>query len=110
MQRYQQLSSEPRYQISGLSKAGLQPAQIADEVGVDKSTISRELRRNKGQPGWRPQQAQELRHERRQACTNAKQFSLNDWAQVEKLMQPGMSPDPAAQRLALEDSLQKWGR
>ncbi len=74
MQRYQQLSSEPRYQISGLSKAGLKQAQIADEVGVDKSTISRELRRNQGQPGWRPQPAQALRHARCQACTNAKQF------------------------------------
>ncbi len=74
MQRYQQLTSQPPYQISGLSKAGLQPAQIADEVGVDKSTLARELRRNQGQPGWRPQPAQGLRHARRQACTNARQF------------------------------------
>ncbi len=28
--------------------------QIAENVGVDKSTISRELRRNKGQRGYRP--------------------------------------------------------
>ncbi len=74
MQGYQQLTSEQRYQISGLRKAGLKPAQIADEVGVDKSTISCELRRNQGQRGWRPQQAQALRDARRQACTNARQF------------------------------------
>ena len=106
MKRYKQLTSGQRYQISGLRKAGLKQAQIAGEVGVDKSTISRELRRNKGQRGWRPKQAQEFRDERRQACTNAKQFSLNDWAEVEKLIQQGMSPDQAAERLALEDSLQ----
>ncbi len=33
MKRYKQLTSEQRYQISGLRKAGLQQAQIADEVG-----------------------------------------------------------------------------
>ncbi len=53
MQHYKQLTSEQRYQISGLKKAGLKQSQIAGEVGVDKSTISRELRRNKGQRGWR---------------------------------------------------------
>ncbi len=64
MKRYKQLTSEQRYQISGLRKAGFKQEQIADEVGVNKSTISRELRRNKGQCGWRPKQAQELRDER----------------------------------------------
>ena len=106
MKRYKQLTSEQRYQISGLRKAGLKQEQIAEEVGVNKSTISRELRRNKGLRGWRPKQAQELRDERRQGCTNARQFTLTDWAEVEKLIQQDMSPDQAAQRLALEDSLQ----
>ena len=106
MQHYKQLTSEQRYQISGLRKAGWTQTDIADEVGVNKSTISRELKRNKGQRSWRPKQAQKLRDERRQACTNARQFSLHDWAKVEKLIQQGMSPDQAAERLALEDSLQ----
>ena len=106
MKHYKQLASEQRYQISGLKKAGLKQSQIADEVGVHKSTISCELRRNKGRRGWRPKQAQELRDERRQGCTNAKRFSLNDWAEVERLIHLGMSPDQAAERLALEDRLQ----
>ena len=61
MKHYKQLTSEQRYQISGLKKAGLKQSQIADEVGVHKSTISRELRRNKGLRGWRPKQAQAVR-------------------------------------------------
>lgn len=106
MKHNKQLTSEQRYHISGLKKAGFKQSQIAIEVGVHKSTISRELRRNKGHRGWRPKQAQEFRDKRRQICTNAKRFSLNDWAEVESLIQLGMSPDQAAERLAQEDRLQ----
>ena len=65
MKHYKQLTREQRYQISGLKKAGLNQSQIADELVVHKSTISREFRRNKGPRGWHPKQAQELRDERR---------------------------------------------
>jgi len=105
MQHYKQLTSEQRYQISGLLKAGLKATDIADEVGVNKSTISRELKRNKGQRGWRPKQAQELRDERRLACTNARRFTPDDWGVVESLIRQDMSPDQAAERLALEGGL-----
>lgn len=105
MKHYKQLTSEQRYQISGLKKAGWKLSQIADEVGVHKSTISRELRRNRGQRGWRPKQAQALRDERRQKCTNAKRFSSDDWAEVERLIRLDMSPEQAAQRLVLEGGL-----
>ena len=54
MKKYKQLTSEQRYQIYGLKQAGLNQTQIAQKMGVDKSTISREFRRNKGQRGWRP--------------------------------------------------------
>ncbi|SOD22958.1 Helix-turn-helix domain-containing protein [Nitrosomonas ureae] len=57
MKHYKQLTSEQRYQISGLTKAGLNQSQIADEWGVYKSTISPEFRRNKGRHGWHPKQA-----------------------------------------------------
>ena len=44
--RYKQLTLEKRYQISALIKAGLSQKEIAFEIGVHPSTISRELRRN----------------------------------------------------------------
>jgi len=56
MKKYKQLTSEQRYQIYGLKQAGLDQTHIAEKIGVDKSTISREFRRNKGQRGWRPNQ------------------------------------------------------
>lgn len=79
MKPYTQLTREQRYQISGLKKAGFTQAAIAQEVGVHKSTISRELTRNQGQRGWRPAQAQRFRDERKRACLNGKQFSAADW-------------------------------
>lgn len=105
MKHYKQLTGEERYQISGLKKAGLNQSQIADEVGVHKSTISREFGRNKGRCGWRPRQAQELRDERRKQCVNARRLSLLEWAEVERLIRLDMSPEQASFRLALECGL-----
>jgi len=45
--RYKQLTQEKRYQVSALIKAGLNQKEVALEVGVHPSTISRELRRNR---------------------------------------------------------------
>jgi IS30 family transposase len=105
MKQYTQLDHEQRYQISGLHKAGWNQTQIAEEMGVHKSTISREFSRNKGRRGWRPKQAQSMRDERKQACVNGKQFSPNEWAEVERLTREDLSPEQVANRLELEGSL-----
>jgi IS30 family transposase len=106
MKKYKQLTSEQRYQIYGLKQAGLKQSQIAQKVGVDKSTISREFRRNQGLRGWRPKQAQALRDERCGACLNDKQFSSDEWAEVERLIREDLSPEQAANRLEFEGELQ----
>lgn len=106
MKQYTQLNQEQRYQISGLHKVGWNQTQIADEIGVHKSTISREFSRNKGLRGWRPRQAQSMRDERRHACINGKQFSSNEWAEVDRLTRADLSLEQVANRLELEGSLQ----
>lgn len=105
MKPYKQLTSEQRYQIYGLKQAGLKKYQIAEKVGVHKSTISREFKRNKGLRGWRPKQAQSLRDERSRASFNGKRFSPSDWAEVERLIREDLSPEQTAGRLALEGRL-----
>ena len=105
MKSYKQLTSGQRYQIYGLKQAGLKQREIAEKVGVDKSTISREFRRNKGLRGWRPKQAQTLRDERKQACFNGRQFSADEWAEVGRLIRADLSPEQAADRLAFEGRL-----
>ena len=85
MRHYAQLAQEQRYKIYSFLKAGFNQRQIAREVGVHKSTISRELKRNKGLRGYRPGQAHKLTQERRQAAVSRK-ISDEDWQQVESLI------------------------
>jgi IS30 family transposase len=74
MKIYKQLTSGLRYQLYGLKQVGLNQTEIAEKVGVSKSTISREFSRNQGKRGWRPKQTQTLRDERRQTCLNISHF------------------------------------
>ena len=57
MSRYTQLTREQRYRIYILKKAVQTQTEIANTPGVHKSTISRELCRNRGGKGYRPKQA-----------------------------------------------------
>jgi len=65
MGSYTQLTQDERYQIYAFLKAGFSQTAIAVEIGVHKSTVSRELSRNRGQRGYRPQQAHRKAVERR---------------------------------------------
>ena len=68
---YTQLTQEQRYHIWALQKAGFNQTDIAQQVGVHKSTISRELQRKSGQRGYRPKQAQAMASARQQAKAGA---------------------------------------
>jgi IS30 family transposase len=65
MRTYHQLTQAQRYQIYALQKTKHTRTEIAEVIGVHKSSVSRELKRNQGQRGYRPQQAQELATARR---------------------------------------------
>ena len=67
MRDYTQLTSEERYQIEALLKADHNQTEIASVLKRDKSTISREVGRNRGLRGYRPKQAQRLTDNRREA-------------------------------------------
>jgi len=99
VRHYAQLAQEQRYQIYSFLKAGFNQRQIAREVGVHRSTIGRELKRNKGLRGYRPVQAHKLTQERRQAAVS-KKISDEDWQQVESLIRFDLSPEQAAARLS----------
>jgi len=90
---YQQLTQDQRYQIHAFLKAGFSQPAIARELSVDKSTISRELRRNRGQRGYRPKQAQLLSDSRRKAKENATRISAATWQQVEADLRKDWSPE-----------------
>jgi transposase, IS30 family len=98
---YKQLAREERYQIYALMKAGQNQSQIALVVGCHKSTISRELRRNRGQKGYRPYQADEMAYDR-QCEAYRSRIAWQTWQQVEQLLRQEWSPEQIAGRLKLE--------
>lgn len=92
MKQYTQLTEHQRYQISALMKAGHKQFEIAALIGVHKSTISRELRRNRGLRGYRPRQAQLLRQARREACYQLR-IPGRLWTRVAAWLQDEWSPE-----------------
>jgi len=58
---------------------------MASIMGVHQSTVARELRRNRGQRGYRPQQAQTSAGVRKQQQTRAAATHIDAamWLQVE---------------------------
>jgi IS30 family transposase len=62
---YKQLTQGHRYQIYALMKMGHTQNTIAEMISVHMSTINRELRRNRGLKGYRPNQAHQLSMSRR---------------------------------------------
>jgi len=54
MKKYRQLTLEQRYQIWAIKKLGYKQNEIALESGVDKSSISRELKLNRSERSHRP--------------------------------------------------------
>jgi IS30 family transposase len=98
---YTQLTRKQRYQINILRKAGHNQTYIALMVGCHKSTISRELRRNRGQKGYRHYQAGELALDR-QCEAYRSRIAWQTWQQVERLVRQDWSPEQIAGRLRLE--------
>lgn len=91
MRTYTQLTCHQRYHIYTFLKAGFCQTEIAEAIGVNKSTISRELRRNRGRKGYRPKQAQRFAHER-QNKTQAR-IKAEDWRLIESLISLDWSPE-----------------
>ena len=98
---YTQLTQEQRYQIQALMKAKHKQTEISVIIGVDKSTVSRELRRNSGLRGYRPKQAHRLALARRQAKVS-KSISDASWALVKELLYKQWSPEQISGWLLLE--------
>lgn len=91
MRSYQQLTQEQRYQIYALKQIGHNQTEIANELGVHKATISRELKRNTGGKGYRPKQAHRLSQERRKKAKG--RITASTWQLVEEKLQADWSPE-----------------
>ncbi len=92
MKHYSQLTLEQRYIIYSMLKIGLTQLKIAEVIGIHKSTVSRELKRNRGGRGYRPKQANAFAKERQQAKVRPR-IDGSTWAYVEQLLREEWSPE-----------------
>jgi len=96
---YKHLSQVERYQIYALMKAGHDQTQIAKLLDRHKSTISRELSRNRGLKGYRPKQACATATKRSEKSRNA--ATMPPWVaeQAACLLKLQWSPEQIAGKL-----------
>jgi len=78
MKKYSQLTDVQRYQIEALKKAEKDQKTIASIIGVSASTISRELKRNTGQRGYRPKQAHSKALKRRKEAAKVIKMTTSE--------------------------------
>ena len=83
---YTHLTQEERYKISSLMEAGFSQNTIAERLGRSASTISRELGRNRGARGYRPEHAHRTAQARASACRSHPRYSYRDWQVVATLL------------------------
>jgi IS30 family transposase len=102
---YSQLTFEQRTEIKAYLKIGLSQSQIANLVGVHKSTISRELKRNTGLKGYRPKQAQEKTDTRRKSSVKHVRFTDEVKQQVLFYLKQDWSPEQISNYLSINEDI-----
>src|SRR5210317_1900310 len=104
MSYYTQLTREERYQIYALKTAGHDQVEIAKVLGRHKSTVSRELARNRGLRGYRPKQANTFAEKRRQEKVTHR-IVTKSWERVEQLLYEYWSPEQISNWLRQEENI-----
>ena len=100
---YIHLTPTERGQIQALHQENRSLGYIADSLGRDKSTISRELKRNTTSKGYNAQQAQGRYHQRRESCRPAKRLDYQPLRKymIERLGE-SWTPEEVAGRLPMD--------
>lgn len=104
MKTYKQLTCEQRYAIRILKEKDYLQKDIAEAIGVNKSTISRELKRNSGKRGYRPKQAQRLAEHRRRDKSPPR-IVTDTWNKVKSYVKEDWSPEQISGRLKEKDDI-----
>ena len=97
------LTHGERCRTSAPRKSGLSDPAIARQLGRDRTTVWREIRRNGGGRGYRHGQAQAKASARRGAASSvAGKMTRERWRAVEDRLAEGWSPDRTAGRFRKE--------
>ncbi len=95
---YHQITFAERYTLGRLRQHGLPPAAIARVLARHRSTILREIQRNRAASDgtYRPQLADWYARGRRSRSRRNTQFTAADWARVVALVREDWSPEQIA--------------
>lgn len=99
---YRRVTSEDRLRIKDGLDAGLSNSTIADKLGFHKSTIGREISRNKGGRGYRPKQAHTIATERENSKHGPYKMNPVVMAQIIERLELKWSPEQISNRLRVE--------
>ena len=100
---YTRLTLEERYQISSLLESGISIQKIAKKMNRNPGSISRELKRNKGQRGYRPRQAHMKAMERFNSTPKHIKMTSDLIKRINGLIRNKWSPDQISGRLRREN-------
>lgn len=105
---FRQLADPDRFKLEILIKEGYLQKEIAEKLGVDKSTVSRELNRYSTPHGYQAKMAQARHEHRRRACKPHEK--MNDPVICQYVLERiyrGWSPETIAGKLKREIKLGK---
>ena len=111
MSKYKQLKEQDRYTIERMLGQGYNISDIARTLGRDKSTISRELKRNRSGRKYFYQShiAQNKAAKRLTSCHRKYALKTPLLRQhITELLQTGLSPQRIAQRLRVDTAIYQW--
>jgi len=99
---YLRVTSEDRLRIKDGLDAGLSKSEIADKLGFHKSTIGREITRNKGRRGYRPKQAHQLAIVRAESKNGPYKMNPVIMTKIMERLEVKWSPEQISNRLRVD--------
>ena len=102
---YRHLTQGERYQIYAWRKTQCSIRWMAQALERAPSTVSRQVRRNRGRRGYRPDQAARLACERARASRCRRRINERQWNEIVALLKRQWSPEQIASRARFEDTL-----
>lgn len=99
---YCRVTSEDRLRIKDGLDAGLSNTMIADKLGFHKSTIGREISRNKGGRGYRPKQAHSMAVAREEPKHGPYRMNPVIMTRIIERLEVKWSPEQIYNRLKME--------
>ena len=93
MNKYKQLTTQERYQIFIFLEVGFSEALIAKKLGRHRSTIGREINRNKSSGKYWPEKANQKAKKRKRSTHKYKKITLDMKEKIREYLEQKWSPE-----------------